>query len=64
MLRANRSVIESDFSYMPSFPKDFHTKLLDLELQLEKGYLTHESLKELFDCYSVNNNFNFTLGSI
>jgi len=49
---------------MPSFPKDFHTKLLDLELQLEKGYLTHESLKELFDCYSVNNNFNFTLGSI
>lgn len=56
MLRTNKSVIESDFTDIPSLPKDFHTKLFHLEFRLERGSLTHDSLKELFEYYSVKKN--------
>ena len=35
-------------------PNDFHIKLTDLEIKLEKGILTHPELKELFELYTVN----------
>jgi len=54
MLRPNKSLIESDFLELPTLPEDFSTKLFDLEIKLERGSLTHEGLKELFDYYSVN----------
>lgn len=53
MFRSNKSIIESDIVEIRSLPQDFHTKLNDLELKLERGSLTHEGLKELFECYSV-----------
>lgn len=34
-------------------PDDFHIKLTDLEIKLEKGIMTHDQLKELFELYSV-----------
>jgi len=36
-------------------PDDFHLKLTDLEIKLEKEILNHSQLRDLFELYTVNN---------
>jgi len=54
MFRANKSIVNSDPIELSALPKDFYIKLEDLESKLHQGILTHENLKDLFECYSVN----------
>jgi hypothetical protein len=37
-------------------PEDFHIRLTDLEIKLEKELLTHSQLKDLFELYTVKLN--------
>jgi hypothetical protein len=53
MLRAKSMKIIDNLN---SLPEDFHFRLTDLEIKLEKELLTHSQLKDLFELYTVKLN--------
>ena len=53
MLSRQKTIKNID--HLNPLPDDFHFKLTDLEIKLEKGILNHAQLKDLFELYTVNN---------
>lgn len=54
-LRSQKSMrITDNFNHLPD---DFHIRLTDLEIKLEKEILSQSQLKDLFELYSVTKKF-------